>query len=165
MEVRAVTKFIRISARKTRLVADLVRGKKALYALSLLQAVNKRAAKFIAGTLTSAISNAKQKEMDEESLWIKKIFVDGGPMFKRFMPRAMGRATMIQHTTSHITILLSDEKPGSKGVEKAEEVEEKPEAQEGKAKDVKKVKVKEKRAVKAKETQKSVKKQAVKKKK
>lgn len=115
MEVRAVSKFLRISPRKTGLVADVIRGKKALNALSILNAMNKRAARLIAKTLVSAISNAKNREINEESLRVAKVFVDGGPMFRRYMPRAMGRATMIRHKTSHITIVLSD---GVKDVEK-----------------------------------------------
>jgi large subunit ribosomal protein L22 len=118
MEVKAVTKYIRISPRKTRLVADLVRGKNAVRSVGLLNNVNKKAAKEILKTLTSAISNAKNQELKEESLWIKKIVIDGGPMYKRYMPRAMGRATMIRHTTSHITVLLSDEKTGLKAKKK-----------------------------------------------
>lgn len=122
MEFRAVSKFIRISPRKTRLVADVVRGKSAVTAQGVLAAMNKRAARIINKTLYSAISNARQKEVNEETLWIKKIFIDGGLFFKRYMPRAMGRATMIRKRTSHITIILSDERDkaaGSEGVEKA----------------------------------------------
>lgn len=111
MEFKAVTKFIRISPRKTRLVADTVRGRNALQSQALLETVNKRAARIIGKTLNSAISNARQKEVKEESLWIKKIFIDGGPLYKRYMPRAMGRATMIRRPTSHVTIILSDEVP------------------------------------------------------
>jgi large subunit ribosomal protein L22 len=114
MEVKSISKYIRISPRKTRLVADLVRGKGAVRSLGILHAVNKKAAKEIIKTLSSAISNAKNREMKEDSLWIKKIVVDGGPMYKRYMPRAMGRATMIRHTTSHITVLLSDQKASGK---------------------------------------------------
>lgn len=114
MEVKAVTKFLRISARKTRLVADMVRGRNALEASQLLNIVNKRAAKEIARTLNSAISNAKQKDLNEESLWIKRIFIDGGPTYKRYMPRAMGRATMIKHPTSHITVILGGEENETK---------------------------------------------------
>lgn len=114
MEVRAVSKFVRISPRKTNLVAALVRDRKAPEAMAVLQSLNKYAARIIAKTLASAISNAKNKDMDEKSLWIKSIKIDGGPMYKRYMPRAMGRATMIKHRTSHINILLSDERGGVK---------------------------------------------------
>lgn len=112
MEVMAVSKYVRISPRKTGLVAEVVRGKPALESQQLLQTMNKRAAKVIGKTLNSAISNARQKEIKEESLWIKKIVVGGGPMYKRYMPRAMGRATMVRRRTSHVTIVLSDEKRG-----------------------------------------------------
>lgn len=110
MEVRAVSKYIRISPRKTRLVADIVRGKNAVVSQQLLGTVNKRAARIINDVLNSAVSNARQKEIKEDSLWIKKILVNGGPLYKRYMPRAMGRATMIKRPTSHITVVLSDEK-------------------------------------------------------
>lgn len=147
MEFRAISRFVRISPRKTRLVADLVRGENAIESQQLLETVNKRAARIIGTTLNSAISNARQKEVEEESLWIKKIVIDGGPLYKRYMPRAMGRATMIRHTTSHITVVLSDEKrilKGKEEVTKKEELEVK-EEKEHKAEGKKgKVKVKEK---------------------
>lgn len=107
MEIRTISKYVRISPQKTRLVADEIRGKNALKSLQLLRALNKRAAKIIYKTLSSAVSNAKQKEVEESTLLIKKIVVDGGPAAKRFMPRAMGRATIIKHPTSHILIILS----------------------------------------------------------
>lgn len=109
MEVRAISKYIRISPRKTRLVADILRGKNAVVSQQILSAVNKRAARIIGKVLNSAVSNARQKEIKEDSLWIKKILVNGGPLYKRYMPRAMGRATMIKKPTSHITVVLSDE--------------------------------------------------------
>lgn len=121
MEVKAISKYIRISPRKTRLVADIVRGRNAVVSQQLLGTVNKRAARIINKVLNSAISNARQKEIKEESLWIKKILINGGPLYKRYMPRAMGRATMIKRPTSHITVVLSDEKnrvtpKGTKGL-------------------------------------------------
>lgn len=110
MEIKAVSKYIRISPRKTRLVADIIRGKNAVVSQQVLGAVNKRAARIINKVLNSAVSNARQKDIKEESLWIKRILVDGGPLYKRYMPRAMGRATMIRRPTSHITVVLSDER-------------------------------------------------------
>lgn len=110
MEVKAVTKYIRISPRKTGLVAATIRGRNALESQQILGMMNKRAARVIGKTLNSAISNARQKEVKEESLWVKKILIDGGPVYKRYMPRAMGRATMIRRRTSHVTVVLSDEK-------------------------------------------------------
>lgn len=148
MEFKAISKFVRISPRKTRLVADLIRGRNAVTSLQLLETVNKRAARIIGKTLNSVISNAKQKEAEEESLWIKKIVIDGGPLYKRYMPRAMGRATMIRHPTSHITVVLSDEervlKSKEEGITKKGETQEQI-TEEKKAAD-KKAKVKGKKA-------------------
>lgn len=156
MEFSAVSRFIRISPRKTRLVADLIRGKNAIMSVQLLGTVNKRAARIIGKTLNSAISNARQKEAEENSLWIKKIVIDGGPQYKRFMPRAMGRATMIKHPTSHITIVISDEKIAPKAEEKepskgAELVKKTGEERESAAKKIK-GKVKKEKVVKKEET-------------
>ena len=114
MEAKAVSKYIRISPRKTRLVIDLVRKKKADNSVQILEAMNKRAAKIISKVLASAIANAAVKDLNVDNLWIKKAFVDKGPIYKRFMPRAMGRATAIKKPTSHITIILSDEGKGRK---------------------------------------------------
>ena len=125
MEIKAVTKYVRISPRKTRLVADMIRGRNAMQSVRILEAVNKRAAKVINKTLNSAISNARNKEVSEEGLKIKRIFVDGGPVNKRFMPRAMGRATMIKHPTSHITIILTDEGRNAPRIVKKEKNEKK----------------------------------------
>lgn len=110
MEARVVCKYLRISPRKTRLVIDLIRGKKANSCLEILEAMNKRAARVVNKVLASAVANARQKELDMDSLRIKKITVDGGSVYKRYMPRAMGRATIIKKPTSHITIILSDGK-------------------------------------------------------
>lgn len=115
MEAKAVAKYIRISPRKTRLVVDLVRGKNAMIALGFLEAMNKRAARILVKVLNSAIANARQKEMNVDQLKIGKAFVDGGVIYKRYMPRAMGRATIIKRPTSHITIVLNDETEGTKG--------------------------------------------------
>jgi len=109
MEAKAIGKFIRISPRKMRLVVDLIRGKNANNSVNILEAMTKKAAKVTNKVLVSAIANAKQKELDVDKLFIKKITVDGGPAYKRYMPRAMGRATIIKRPTSHITVILSDE--------------------------------------------------------
>ena len=115
MEVTAKTKFMRISPRKARLVADLVRGKGVEEALNILAFTNKAFAKRLTKLINSAMANAQSNtKMDVDTLWIKRIYVDGGPMLKRFIPRAMGRATMIRKRMSHITVIL-DEKLGTKG--------------------------------------------------
>ena len=109
MEARAVAKNIRISPQKARLVADLVRGKPVDEALNTLSFMPKKAARIIKKVLESALANADQNmNLDVDSLYIKKICVDKGPMFKRWRPRAMGRAYGIKHRLSHITIILDE---------------------------------------------------------
>jgi large subunit ribosomal protein L22 len=109
MEVRAKLKFARIGPRKAQLVADLIRGKGSEEALSVLMFTKKSAAKTISKLLKSAIANAGQnKTIDVDRLYVKKITVDQGPTMKRFMPRALGRATTIRKRTSHILIVLDE---------------------------------------------------------
>ncbi|RLB04736.1 MAG: 50S ribosomal protein L22 [Deltaproteobacteria bacterium] len=109
MEVRAVSKYIRISPQKARLVADLIRGKDVDEALSILKFTPKKAARLIDKTLRSAIANAEQtKVIDVDSLYVKKIYVDQGPTMKRWMAKAMGRASRILKRTSHITVVLDE---------------------------------------------------------
>ena len=109
METQAVARHIRMSPRKVRYVADLVRGKKVEEALDILTFTPRRASPVISRLLKSAIANAGQNEsIDVDTLYIKKIFVDGGSTLKRFRPRAMGRATTIRKRTSHITVVLEE---------------------------------------------------------
>lgn len=109
MEARAVAKNIRISPQKARLVADLIRGKQVEEALNTLQYTPKKAARIIKKVLESALANADQNmNIDVDSLYVKRIYVDKGPMLKRWKPRAMGRAYGIKHRLSHITIVLDE---------------------------------------------------------
>ena len=109
MEVKARLRFVRMGPRKARLVADLIRGKGSEEALNILRFTKKGAAKTVSKVLKSAIANATQKKgVDVDRLYVKRITVDQGPMMKRFMPRALGRATMIQKKTSHIQIVLDE---------------------------------------------------------
>ena len=102
---------VRLSPRKTRLVADLVRGKGIQDALNTLQFMPQPSAKLVSKLLKSAVANAEQKGVsDVDRLVVKTIFVDGGPVLKRFVPRAMGRASKIRKPTSHIAVTLSDTK-------------------------------------------------------
>jgi len=113
-EVIAKLRFLRMGPRKVRLVTDLVKGRKALRARDALSLTNKSAALPILKLLNSAIANAKNNfKLDEETLFIKNITVDGGPVLKRWMPKAHGRATPVRQRTSHVTMIL-------KTVEKAE---------------------------------------------
>jgi len=105
--MHASLQFLRISPRKVRLVADLVRGKNVEEALNILQFTSKSSAKPLAKLVKSAVANADQKGgVNVDKLFLKTIFVDGGPVIKRFMPRAMGRATPVRHRTSHVTVTL-----------------------------------------------------------
>lgn len=108
MEAKAVLRFVRVAPRKARLVVDLIRGKNAEEALTILKFTPRHAAKVIEKVLKSAVANAAQKEMgDVDTLWISRALVDGGPVMKRMQPRAMGRANIIRKRTSHITLILS----------------------------------------------------------
>lgn len=109
MEIRAKLRFVRIAPRKARLVADLIRGKRSEEAINILMFTKKAAAKIILKLLKSAIANANQrKNIDLDKLYVKRITVDQGPMLKRYIPRALGRATMIRKRMSHITIILDE---------------------------------------------------------
>lgn len=109
MEARAITRFVRLSPRKARLVADQVRGKPVEEALNILKFVPKRSAAVVAKTLRSAVANAEATQnVDVDRLYVKRITVDEGGMWKRFMPRAMGRATRIRKRLSHITVVVDE---------------------------------------------------------
>jgi large subunit ribosomal protein L22 len=111
MESKASVDQVRMSARKMRLVANEVRGYEYPEAVDILKHIPRKGARIILKTLQSAAANARvlNPSVDENSLYIKKIFVDGGPIMKRFMPRARGRADRIRKRTSKLTIVLSDE--------------------------------------------------------
>lgn len=109
MEVRARLRFVRVAPRKARLVADLIRGKGSEEALQILSFTKKMAAKIILKLLKSALANAEQKKnVDIDRLYVKRITVDQGVTWKRYLPRALGRATPIRKRTSHITIVLDE---------------------------------------------------------
>ena len=109
MEARAVARSVRIAPRKVRLVADLVRGKKVEDALDILQFTQKGSAKVVSNLIRSAVSNADNKgKIDIDTLFVKKITVDGGITLKRYRPMPMGRAGRIRKRTSHITVVLDE---------------------------------------------------------
>ena len=109
MEVAAKLRHARISAQKCRLIADMVRGKPVEKALQILSFTPKKGAAFIKKVLESAVANAEHNEgADIDELKVKTIFVDEGPSFYRWSPRAKGRVNTITKRTSHITIKLSD---------------------------------------------------------
>ncbi|OEF23032.1 50S ribosomal protein L22 [Vibrio rumoiensis] len=109
MEAIAKHNFARISPQKARLVADQIRGKSVEQALEVLTFSNKKAAELIKKVLDSAIANAEHNEgADIDDLSVAKIFVDEGPIMKRIMPRAKGRADRILKRSSHITVVVAD---------------------------------------------------------
>ena len=108
-EVKAVQRYARSSAQKTRLVADQVRGMPVQQALDLLQFSPRKAAGLIRKVVMSAVANAVNNEsLDPDTLFISKIMVDEGPSLKRIMPRAKGRADRIVKRTSHITVCVAN---------------------------------------------------------
>ncbi len=110
MEAKAHAKQIRISPQKARLVADLVRGKDVETAINTLRFMPKKGARILRKVIESALANASQNEgIDVDTLYIKTIFVDGGPTLKRIRPRAQGRASRILKRSSHITVVLDEQ--------------------------------------------------------
>lgn len=109
MEAKAVAKHIRISPRKARQAVDLIRGKGAVNALSILKFLPNKSARIVEKVLKSAMANAENNmNMDTDTLVVSRAFVDPGPTMKRVSPRAMGRAYIIRKRTSHITVAVSD---------------------------------------------------------
>jgi large subunit ribosomal protein L22 len=129
MEVKAVEKYIRISPRKARLVADMVRGQNAKKSLVALKFMPKKAAGIIYKAVKSAVANAENNfNLDGETLVISKITVDGGPTLKRFRPAARGMAKHIRKRTSHITVVVSGEGTTKKAKPAKEAKSEQPKA-------------------------------------
>jgi large subunit ribosomal protein L22 len=110
MEARATAKYIRVSPQKARLVVDLIRGKNAGEAISILQFTKKRVAQEIEKVLRSAIANAEQKSenVDVDRLVVARAYVNDGPRAKRIRPAPMGRAYRYQRRMSHITLVVEE---------------------------------------------------------
>lgn len=106
--MQAKLRYLRISARKTRLVVDLVRGKGVDEAINILTFTSRAASEPVRKLIMSAIANAEAQDKDQDDLFVEKIFVDEGPTLRRFRPRAMGRATRINKRTSHVTCVLGE---------------------------------------------------------
>ncbi len=109
MGPRATLRYLRISPRKVRLVVDLIRGRGVEDAVNLLTFSGKAASRPVLKLLRSAVANADVKgDLDLDKLFVKTAFVDGGPTWRRWQPRAMGRATRIRKRTSHVTLELAE---------------------------------------------------------
>lgn len=109
MEVKASLQYGRVGEQKARLVADLVRGKNVSEAIKTLTFLNKKSAVMIKKVIESAVANADYtKTMDLDKLFVKTIYVDQGPVLKRFRPRAQGRASGVRKRMSHINVVLDE---------------------------------------------------------
>lgn len=117
--------YLRIAPRKVRLVANLIKGMQVSEAEAQLLVNPKRASESVLKLLRSAVSNAKNNKLAVEKLVVKEVRVDEGPVLKRWMPRAQGRATPIHKKSSHITLILAEAEKAVKSrfkIEKKERV-------------------------------------------
>lgn len=109
MEIVAKLRMVRISPRKVRIVGEVIKKKNVNDAVGILMYMPQKASSILKKLLDSALANAKQKKyVDIDNLYVKNIMVDGGPVLKRFLPRAMGRASKIRKRMSHITLVLDE---------------------------------------------------------
>ena len=107
---RASLRYLRIAPRKVRAVADTIRGRRVEDALAILDFTRRSAAEPLARMLRGALANAANSDnIDVDTLRVREIHVDQGPTIKRYRPRAMGRATLVQKKTSHVWLVLDDE--------------------------------------------------------
>jgi large subunit ribosomal protein L22 len=104
---RAVLRRFRESPRKVRAVADMIRGRSVDDAISILRMQQRKAARMLSKVLDSAIANATENEKaDAEKLFVTQVFIDGGPVQRRWMARSMGRANRLTGRTSHVTVVV-----------------------------------------------------------
>jgi large subunit ribosomal protein L22 len=107
LEARATVKFVRTSPRKMRRVVDLIRGQHVEEARRILRFSALGASRDVEKLLSSAIANAEQKPgIIAENLVVDRAWVDEGPTFRRYRPRAYGRATRVRKRTSHVTLVV-----------------------------------------------------------
>jgi large subunit ribosomal protein L22 len=110
MEVRAVSKYVRISPRKVHKVIGAVKGKPVENGIQILKFMPQKAASILEKIVRSAVANADHNaDIDIDSLVIRNITADQGPSLKRWKARARGRGTRILKRTSHITVILTEE--------------------------------------------------------
>lgn len=111
LEARAINRYVNSSPRKMRLVIDLIRGKSVPDALSILHFLPKHSSRVAERVLRSAVSNLQNKDSagrtETDTLFIKEVFVDGGPGMKRMLPAPMGRAYRIVKRSNHLTIIVA----------------------------------------------------------
>jgi large subunit ribosomal protein L22 len=120
-EVRAQAKYVRMSPRKARLVAEHIRGRSVPEARAVLAFTSREAAEVLQKVLQSAVSNAEANHgIAEERLYVKATYVDGGPVMKRWRARARGRVARIRKRTCHITVQLAERPQAAPAVEPAQ---------------------------------------------
>ena len=123
MEAKAQARYVRVTPQKARRVVDVIRGQRALEAVDVLRYAPQGAAEPVLKIVESAIANARYaaeqagERFDEQDLFIQAAYADEGPTMKRIQPRAQGRANRILKRTSHITVVVGDQKvsAGAKG--------------------------------------------------
>lgn len=109
MEARALAKYIRISPRKIKPIADLVRGKNVDEAKAILKFTPRKGAKVLLKVLESAVANAENNhELNADALYVSEVFANQGPVMKRFKAGSMGRANPILHRTAHIGVVVKE---------------------------------------------------------
>ena len=109
IEAKAILKYARISSRKVKIVADLIRGKNVDEALAILKFAPKASSEILEKLLKSAIANAENNHfMNRSNLYVAEIYANQGPTLKRIRPAAKGSAVRIRKRTSHITIILRE---------------------------------------------------------
>ena len=126
LEVKATSKYLRTSAQKAGLVLQLIRGKKASDALSILRFTKKSVARDVEKTLRSAIANAvnvadknQKRRLDEDDLVVSAAYADQGPTQKRVRPAPMGRAYQVLRRTTHVTVCVAEQEEGGAAVSAA----------------------------------------------
>lgn len=110
MEVKAVSRYVRISSQKVRMLVGAVKGRRAEDGLNMLKFMPQKAAHIVEKIIRSAVANAEHNmDIDVDSLVIRNITADQGPTLKRFKARARGRGTRILKRTAHITVILAED--------------------------------------------------------
>lgn len=116
---KAMARTVRVSPRKTRLVLDLIRGKNVADAIAILKFTPNKAARIVEKTLNSAIANAENNfGLEKANLVVSETFANEGPTMKRFRPRAKGSASPINKRTTHVTVVVSENKEVNSWVKK-----------------------------------------------
>jgi large subunit ribosomal protein L22 len=135
LEVKATSKYLRTSAQKAGLVLQLIRGKKASDALSILRFTKKSVARDVEKTLRSAIANAvnvadknQKRRLDEDDLVVSPAYADQGPTQKPVRPAPMGRAYQVLRRTTHVTVCVAEQE-GERAVSAARSAESRPRRQ------------------------------------